>query len=143
MADYGIRRNGSGYNDPTAYKAVTSMAKAGEIWTANDGREEVLIIQNHGSFCNVLSLTDHEADKRCIECRGMYTNPAMLKYLTFNKIGYYVDRLNPEAFEEIRQEIRVALGFGTETEEKPVAEKKTKKQLCHELLDMIMEGDEQ
>lgn len=31
MADYGLKRNGSGYKDETAYKAFMSMAKSGEV----------------------------------------------------------------------------------------------------------------
>lgn len=67
MAEFGLNRNGSGYYDETAYKAFMGMAKAGDIWTTFDGREEVLILRNQGTLCNCLSLTDKAGDARCIE----------------------------------------------------------------------------
>lgn len=67
MADYGLKRNGSGYKDETAYKAFMGMAKSGEVWTANNGREQVLILKNQGTFCNCLTLTDKSNDNQCIE----------------------------------------------------------------------------
>lgn len=136
MADYGLKRNGSGYYDETAYKAFMGMAKAGDIWTANDGREEVLILKNQGTFCNCLTLTDKGGDKQCIEIISagtMYTNPGMVKYLFNSRLGAFVQRLPATEFEKVREAVEDALSIG-----KKVADKDCRKE-CHDLLDKILD----
>ena len=113
MADFGLNRNGSGYYDETAYKAFMGMAKAGEIWTANDGREEVLILRNQGTFCNCLTLTQVCRDKQCICIYGVgYTNPGMIKYLFNDKLGHIVRQLPEDEFERVMEAVEDAMGFG-------------------------------
>lgn len=136
MADYGLARNGSGYYDETAYKAFMGMAKAGDIWTANDGREEVLILRNQGTFCNCLTLTNKSMDKQCIEVVSagtMYTNPGMVKYLFNSRLGAFVQRLPASEFEKVREAVEDAMGF-----RKPEV-KIDKQAIAHELLDMILD----
>ena len=82
MTDYGLARNGSGYRNETAYRAFMSMAKSGEVWTANDGREEVLILKNQGTFCNCLTLTDFAKDNQCMEINLFGHPPAQDRVLT-------------------------------------------------------------
>lgn len=133
MADFGLNRNGSGYKDETAYRAIMSMAKSGEIWTANDGREEVLILKNQGSFCNCLSMTDKSMDKECIEIVSaytMYTNPGMVKYVFNHRLGTFVQRLPEDEFAKVREAVEDALSIG-----KPIDRRKE----AHELLDMILD----
>lgn len=133
MADYGLKRNGSGYYDETAYKAFMGMAKAGDIWTANDGREEVLILKNQGTFCNCLTLTNRSEDKQCIKIISagtMYTNPGMVKYLFNSRLGAFVQRLPATEFEKVREAVEDALSIG-----KPIDHRKE----AHELLDMILD----
>lgn len=136
MADYGLKRNGSGYYDETAYKAFMGMAKAGDIWTANDGREEVLILRNQGTFCNCLTLTDKSEDMRCIEIVSagtMYTNPGMVKYLFNGRLGAFVQRLPASEFEKVREAVEDALGFGKQATEID------RRKEAHDLLDMILD----
>lgn len=131
MADYGLTRNGSGYRDETAYKAIMGMAKSGEIWTANDGREEVLILKNQGSLCNCLSLTDKASDARCIEIDDAgYTNPSMVKYLFNQRLGRFVRKIPDGEFAQIMEAVEDALSIG-----KPIDRRKE----AHELLDMILD----
>ena len=132
MADYGLKRNGSGYYDETAYKAFMGMAKAGDIWTANDGREEVLILKNQGTLCNCLTLTDKSMDKQCIEIVSagtMYTNPSMVKYLFNSRLGTFVQRLPADEFAKVMEAVEDALGFG----------KRDRRKEAHALLDMILD----
>ena len=143
MADFGQKRNGSGYYDETAYKAFMGMAKAGDIWTANDGREEVLILKNQGTLCNCLTLTDKSMDKQCIEISRydfsvydggtVYTNPSMVKYLFHQRLGKFVQRIPDAEFEQVMEAVEDALGF-----RKPEV-KVDKRAMAHELLDMILD----
>lgn len=134
MADYGLARNGSGYYDETAYKAIMGMAKAGDIWTVDNGREEVLILRNQGTFCNCLTLTDRMRDKQCIEITSagtMYTNPGMIKYLFNDRLGAFVQRLPDDEFAKVRETVEDVLGFGKQAIDR--------RQVAHELLDMILD----
>lgn len=134
MAYYGMNRNGSGYIDSTAFKAIMGMVKAGDIWTANDGREEVLILRNQGSLCNCLMLTDTCRGDQCIEINSagvMYTNPGMVKYLFNDRLGTFVQRLPDDEFRKVREAVAEALGFG----ESATINRKE----AHDLLDMILD----
>ena len=136
MADYGLKRNGSGYKDETAYKAFMSMAKSGEVWTANDGRERVLILKNQGSFCNCLTLTDddkHEGNMEIISAGTMYTNPGMVKYLFNHRLGAFVQKLPATEFDAVVQAVEDALSIGRKKVDKD------HRRECHELLDKILD----
>lgn len=134
MADFGLNGNGSGYYDETAYKAFMGMAKAGDIWTTYDGREEVLILRNQGTFCNCLTLTDESRDKQCIEISGAgYTNPGMIKYLFNQRLGRFVRKIPEDEFAQIRDAVEDAMGFGGKAVEVD------KRKEVHELLDMILD----
>lgn len=134
MAYFGLNRNGSGYFDSTAYKAIMSMAKAGDIWTVNDGRDEVLILKNQGTFCNCLSLTDKCNDPQCIEilsAGAMYTNPGMVKYVFNQRLGAFVQRLPEDEFAKVREAAMEMLDFGGNAA--------IRRKEAHDLLDMILD----
>lgn len=134
MADFGLNRNGSDYYDETAYKAIMGMAHAGEIWTTMDGREEVLILRNQGTFCNCLTLTDRLRDKQCIDiCGRGYTNPGMIKYLFNDRLGQRTALLPADEFETIRDAVEDAMGFKKQDVEID------KRKEVHDLLDMILD----
>lgn len=138
MADYELTRNGSGYYDETAYKAFMGMAKSGDIWTANDGREEVLILKKQGTFCNCLTLTGKSMDKQCIEIVSagtVYTNPGMVKYVFNSRLGTFVQRLPADEFAKVREEVEDALSIGNGKK----AKQKDCRKECHELLDKILD----
>ena len=112
------------------------MAKAGDIWTANNGREEVLILRNQGTFCNCLTLQQVCRNKGCIEINSegtMYTHPGMMKYLFNDRLGQFVQRLPATEFEKVREAVEDALGFGGKTVEVD------KRKEVHDLLDMILD----
>lgn len=141
MADYGMKRNGSGYYDPTAYAAMIGMAKPGEIWETNKDGKLVLILNNHGGFCNCLTLTDKSEDKNCMEVRGMYTNPGMVRYLFNDYLSCWVSTLAHDEFDDIMAGVADALGLhGGKHEPAPEPVEMTLAQKCHALLDMILEG---
>lgn len=136
MADFGMNRNASGYRDDTAYKAFMGMAKPGDVWTAKDGRQKVLIIKNQGSFCNCLRLLDNQVHQRCIEVNSagtMYTDPAMLQYLFNEYLGTFVQRLPAAEFDRVLDAVEDALTF------RQSKERKSQRQECHDLLDKILD----
>lgn len=136
MADYGLKRNGSGYKDETAYKAFMSMAKSGEVWTANDGREKVLILKNQGTFCNCLTLTDNdkrEGSMEIISAGTMYTNPGMVKYLFNSRLGAFVQKLPATEFKKVAEAVEDALSIS------PKRVNTDHRKECHELLDKILD----
>ena len=138
MAYFGLNRNGSGYYDETAYKAFMGMAKAGDIWVANNGRDQVLILKNQGTFCNCLTLTDRSGDKNCIEIISagvMYTNPGMVKYLFNSWLGTFVQRLPEDEFAKVREAVADAMGFGEQTMKVEIKDRK----IAHALLDKILD----
>lgn len=138
MADYGLKRNGSGYKDETAYKAFMGMAKSGEVWTANDGREQVLILKNQGTFCNCLTLTGtnkHEGSMEIISAGTMYTNPGMVKYLFNDRLGAFVQKLPATEFAKVAEAVEDALCI---SKGRKAVDKDHRKE-CHDLLDKILD----
>ena len=137
MADFGLNRNGSGYYDETAYKAFMGMAKAGDICTTMDGREEVMILKNQGTLCNCLTMTDKSNDPQCIEiisAGAKYTNPSMVKYLFNSRLGRFVQRLPADEFAKVREAVADVMGFGEQTAKTEI----DKRKIAHELLDKIL-----
>ena len=136
MAYFGMSRNGSGIKDETAYKAFCGMAKPGDIWTARDGHEKVLILKKQGTYCNCLTVLDNDVHDQCIEINSagtMYTNPGMVKYLFFDRLGAFVQRLPATEFDKVLQTVEDTLNFRSS--------KKFDKsrQDMHELLDRIID----
>lgn len=134
MADYELIRNGSGYYDETAYKAFMGMAKAGDIWTANDGKERVLILKNQGEFCNALTLLDTCKHSQMMEITSAgthYTDPGMVKYLFHSRLGAFVQRLPADEFKKVREAVEDALGFGKQAVDR--------RKEAHDLLDMNLD----
>ena len=132
MADYGMAYNGSGYVDSTAYRAIMGAPKPGDIWT--EGDKLILILKNQGAFCNVLMLREESVHSRMIEIvsgKRFYTDPAMLKFTFCERMGQYVQRLPKEVFEDVLKHVVCELDFAMQL--------KSKREMCHELLDKIMD----
>lgn len=144
MAYFGMSKNGSGYKDETAYKALMGMAKPGDVWTAGDGREQVLILKNQGSFVNCLTLADARKHEHMMEVNSAgtyYTNPAMVKYLFCEKLGTFVQRLPADEFDRVLETVEEALRFPRlKYSRKGKTEKQ--RQECHALLDKILDRAE-
>lgn len=133
MADYGMGYNGSGYVDPTAYKAIMGAAKPGDVWT--EGEKLVLILKNQGAFCNVLMLREEQVHSRMIEIisgKHFYTDPAMVKFTFCERLGQYVQKLPKDEFAKVLDEVSTALDFAN-------VQRKGKREMCHALLDEILD----
>ena len=132
MADYGMCYNVSGYKDETAYKAIMGAAKPGDVWT--EGEKLVLILKNQGAFCNVLMLREEQVHSRMIEIisgKRFYTDPAMVKFTFCERLGVFVQKLPRDEFARVIEEVTTALDFAV----KP----KNRREMCHELLDEILD----
>ena len=118
MNERELKRNSEGYNDPTAYEALKGMAKEGEIWTYKD--KEMLIIKNHGNFCNALALIGTRTsvdDIEVISKTMKYTNPAMVQYVYTDKLGQFVKELSDLDFANMLNCVGAALGIERGCEE--------------------------
>ena len=114
MMETSMKYNGSGYYDETPWKASMQMAKPGEIWTSNTGKE-FLILKNHGTLCSVLHLLDraprNSTDSIEVACKALrWTNPCMIVYLFNQSLGEYIETVATEQFEGIMQVVADRLG---------------------------------
>ena len=122
MADFSMKRNGSGYYDETPYKALMGMAKPGEIWLTSQGKE-YLVLKNHGQMSTVLALMDtsRDSDNVPVISRQMkYTNPAMVQYMFNANFGEYVKSIPDSDLQHILDAVAKKLGFTNErSQDKP------------------------
>ena len=113
MDRYGdLRKNGSGYTDPTPYQALTGMYNPGEIWTHTNSGNEVLILKDHDGFCTVLRLVDEEGKAGCISVvsRALkYTHPGMVQYVFNTQLGMMVKKLPDDEFKAVQEAVFNAL----------------------------------
>ena len=115
MTDFKLTRNGSGYYDETAYKAMNSMADSGEIWRyvfeANNIKE-VLVVKNHGTFSTVLGLVDKESPDSVeipLADGDKYTDPRMLRFVYNQNFSKRTDVVDEYTFNIILDRIQSAL----------------------------------
>lgn len=111
MADYGLKKNGEGYADPTAYAAITGIQKPGEIWAYKGG--DALIIKNHGTFSSILRLVDDKS-AGAVDVGGRFTDPRLLSYAYNDKFSIYQGKITPAEFGWVLAEIENALGIEIE-----------------------------
>ena len=143
MADYGMAKNGSGYKDETAYKALMGMAKPGDVWTMGDSK--VLILKNQGAYCNCLTLMTEKKHERMIEIvsgETYYTNPGMVRYLFNDRLGAFAQRLPVDEFDVVLEAVEEALRF-PRLRISSVKKSKQHRQECHALLDKILDRMEE
>lgn len=110
--DSDIKRNGSGYYDETAYKAISHLPKAGEVWTFGD--REILVLQSHSKYVNALSLLDTPKTSESIEVCSVslkYTDPGMIQYVYIDSIGRFIKRLPKAQFEAVQASVTASLGL--------------------------------
>ena len=116
MKDYGIRKNASNYYDDTAYKAISSGPRPGEIWTHNTHSDYVLILASNERVSACLKLDDKPREGK-IMVRAkvpMYTDPIKLCYYYHDLLGAYVRTLPDKDFAEVRRTVARTLGLTKE-----------------------------
>lgn len=127
VPDRELKKNGSGYNDPTAYMAMKNLEKntkevidveinAGEIWKVEFGgkTEMVIVVKNHGAYSTILKLNSEYRCERTISLPvfGMkYAEPGFVSYKFHDAFDDYVRTLTEEEFDDVKQQIKYALGI--------------------------------
>lgn len=124
MIDMEVMRNGSGYCDPTAYKAITNCMKGEkkkmelyngdifEIEQMNGVIKEAVVLAVHNKFVTVLFLSDNERLPYEVNCRGIkYTHPAMLQYTYNDRFRTFIRKMKDEEFNDLLKAAVESLGY--------------------------------
>lgn len=119
-----LKRNGSGYYDPTAYQALKKIERRekemeirkGEIWEVEMGNNirTVLVLAVHGSYSTVLTFSDEQRERRTVQmnAQGMkYTEPGMVTYKFHDAFDKFIRLATDEEFADIMNQIAGALGI--------------------------------
>ena len=122
-----LRRNGSGYYDPTAYKALKGIereenkmeVRKGEIWEIEIGNQvrTAVVLATHGSYSIVLTFTDEPRERRTVQinAQGMkYTEPGMISYKFHDNFVKFIRLTKDEEFGNIMVQVAGALGIENE-----------------------------
>lgn len=128
-----IKRNGSGYYDETAYKAIRNLEnRGGENMSFNKGeiyeiemsnnnvtRKGVIVSENSHLFHTVILLTDEEkgvVNVPIIAQGKMYADCKMLSYVSERRIGNFIRNATKSEMEQLEDGICKALGISRITE---------------------------
>lgn len=120
-----LLRNGSGYIDPTAYKALSKIEKEegtemkrGEIWEVEKTNREydtVVVIAAQENACNTLLLKDEaeegKENMKVLARHYMYTDPGLLAYKSKRKFTGFIRRMNDEEFGVLLEKVAESLGI--------------------------------
>ena len=108
MSTKELLRNGSGYVDPTAYKALTAVAKTqagvavkpGSIWSAYFGTtlRECVVMKAHKDHATILVLNEKPKGYGCEQLKTVagttyYAIPALLSYKFYEDFDVQKDSL--------------------------------------------------
>lgn len=117
-----LRRNGSGYYDPTAYKALKNIereeqemeVRKGEVWQVEIGNSvrTVVVLAVHGSYSTVLTFSDEQRERRTVQlnAQGMkYTEPGMVSYKFHDAFDKFIRLTTDEEFADIMNQVAGAL----------------------------------
>lgn len=132
MSKNDLYRNGSGYPDPTAGKALKTVAKTvdgiavkrGSIWTAYFGEtpRTCVVVAVHHEHASVLVLNDEQRGAGSERFTGQsgrvyYATPALLSYKFFTDFDKKDDTLDPEEFDRLLELTADVLGVATHAQE--------------------------
>lgn len=113
MSTNELLRNGSGYVDPTAYKALTAVAKTqqgvavkpGSVWSAYFGTtsRKCVVMTAHKDHATILVLNDEPKGYGCelletVAGTTYYAIPALLSYKYYEDFDVQKDSLDPAEF---------------------------------------------
>lgn len=115
MKDKELWLNGSGYPDPTAYKAMKGMVdmenRVGEVWEVNThkGTKTVLVVaEKNGAFA-LLDIKDSKTEFTDIEIvlnhSLWYSNSAMMRYCFANRFIEKYGAVSDEDFTKVLETI--------------------------------------
>ena len=113
MSTNELLRNGSGYVDPTAYKALTAVAKTqqgvavklGSIWSAYFGTtvRKCVVMAAYKEHASILVLNDEQRgygreQLETVSGATYYATPALLSFKYFEDFDAQEDSLDPAEF---------------------------------------------
>ena len=125
MIDYSLKKNGSGYADPTAYEAIRAVEKGKgeekmvefykgdivEIELKNGSLKEAIVLQVHEKYSNILAITDDARMPYKVTCRGeKYVDPGMVQYVFHDRVVNFVRSMTDSEYEAIMDAVIDALG---------------------------------
>lgn len=120
-----LKRNGSGYVDPTAYNALKNISdkkiNAGEIWEVEYHKEYrfAVVIAAQDRMCNILCLNEERTSEADIEviAKGLkFTDPRMLSYKSNKSFVNFVRTMKEDEFEKLLDVVSGSLGFDAGSE---------------------------
>lgn len=117
-----LRRNGAGYYDPTAFKALKKIereekkmeVRKGEVWQVEIGNSvrTVVVLAVHGSYSTVLTFSNEQRERRTVQlnAQGMkYTEPGMVSYKFHDAFDKFIRLTTDEEFADIMNQVAEAL----------------------------------
>ena len=115
-----LKRNASGYNDETPYKALTTSPKPGDVWVRQDGANMFVVAVN-GYICNTLRMNDTPKDVTSVEIKhgnkSWWVNIPYIGFILAGDLVSYQFCVDDEQFMIIRTGIGEVLGLYDEEEE--------------------------
>lgn len=128
-----IRRNNSGYYDPTAFEAIKNVIKnerktskmkmkKGEIWEVQAGSgqfKNVVILNANNDLAQVIPINGH-GNEYCIEinCQGIsFADPRKIQHIFSDKFVNYIRTLKDDEYNIIMDAVAEILGIKTSYEE--------------------------
>ncbi len=122
MRDKELWLNGSGYPDPTAYKAMKGVfdmeIKVGQIWSTETNsaeRRPVLILAVNGDVCTVINAREVESQHSDISIycgeKSMYLCSSMLQYFFKNKLVELEHTVSDDQFDYVMDKVASSLGI--------------------------------
>ena len=129
---YSINRNGSGYYDPTAYKAIKNYMRNGEnsmklykgdiveIETNTGLTKEAVILSVHSKFSTILILTENESLPYSVNCKGLrFTDPGMIQYVFNDNVKELIRSMKQDEIDYLLQEVVDGLGYEAQKNDIP------------------------
>nr|DAH73092.1 MAG TPA: mRNA interferase EndoA [Caudoviricetes sp.] len=124
--------NGSGYPDPTAYKAIKETeekemeARSGELWryAAGEVEREGVVVGTDGVVVTILPLLDicfDGAIEITTSAGVKYVQPLRLSYTTQKKLVAYLRDVPDDTMREIKTAISAGLGLTSAEPSRPDA----------------------
>ena len=123
MIDYSLKKNGSGYADPTAYEAIRAVEKGEgkmvefykgdivEIELKNGSLKEAIVLQVHEKYSNILAITEDARMPYKVTCRGeKYVDPGMVQYVFHDRVVNFVRSMTDSEYGAIMDAVIDALG---------------------------------
>lgn len=135
-----LRKNGSGYYDETAFKAIKNTMKnqkrggstmnKGEFYARDivtvdcaNGQQDFLLLKCHEDYATALMLREKpykENSVKVVSKSVMYADAGRVAYVYYDKISGYVKTIKELEFTGIQKMIITAMGLEIACEEAPV-----------------------